>query len=102
LTAELSTALPHNGGFVWWVNEAFGPFWAFQEAYWSFVNNLFDLAIYPVMFENYLLQVLPVDTIENYGVRFIVLFFCFVMNFFGVDFVSKVSGYVRKVFFGVT
>ena len=54
MTAELSTMIPENGGFVLWVKAAFGNFWAFQEAYWSFVNNLFDLSIYPVMFENYI------------------------------------------------
>jgi amino acid transporter len=37
MTAELSTAMPESGGFVVWVGTAFGPFFAFQEAYWSFV-----------------------------------------------------------------
>lgn len=94
LTAELSTMLPHNGGFVWWVNEAFGPYWAFQEAYWSFINNFFDLSIYPVMFQTYLGQILPVGegTVLDYSIRFAVLLFCFLLNFFGVDIVSKVSG----------
>jgi amino acid transporter len=72
LTAELSTMLPHNGGFVWWVNEAFGPYWAFQEAYWSFINNFFDLSIYPVMFETYISQVL-----DNFYV-FQIIHHCFI------------------------
>ena len=30
VTAELSTALPDNGGYSLWVKAAFGPFWAVQ------------------------------------------------------------------------
>ena len=30
-TAELTAAMPEDGGFVVWVERAFGRFWAFQE-----------------------------------------------------------------------
>src|SRR5271154_2956112 len=31
LTAELSTAIPDEGGYYQWVKRAFGNFWGFQE-----------------------------------------------------------------------
>ena len=30
VTAEMSSAMPRNGGFSLWVKHAFGDFWAFQ------------------------------------------------------------------------
>lgn len=95
MTAELSTAMPEAGGFILWVKEAFGPFMAFQEAWWSFVNNMFDLAIYPVMFANYITQLLPPNTLPWWGamlIRFGMLFFCTALNLFGVKAVSRSSG----------
>mmetsp|Transcript_93206 Transcript_93206/g.268327 ORF Transcript_93206/g.268327 Transcript_93206/m.268327 type:complete len:497 (-) Transcript_93206:280-1770(-) len=49
VTAELSTALPDNGGYSIWVSEAFGEFWGFQESYWSWTSGVVDNAVYPVL-----------------------------------------------------
>nr|CCA14650.1 Amino AcidPolyamineOrganocation (APC) Family putati [Albugo laibachii Nc14] len=47
MTAELSTAFPASGGFVFWVLHAFGPFWASMVGYVSWVSGVIDNAIYP-------------------------------------------------------
>jgi amino acid transporter len=52
--AELSSALPDEGGYVTWVRRAFGPFWAFQVAWWSWVDSFVDIAAYPALFLEYL------------------------------------------------
>ncbi len=57
--AELSSALPAEGGYVVWVRRAFGPFWAFQVAWWSWVGSFVDVALYPVLFVDYLGRWLP-------------------------------------------
>jgi amino acid transporter len=49
VTAELSSAYPDDGGYSIWVAEAFGSFWGFQEAYWSWISGVIDTAIYPVL-----------------------------------------------------
>ena len=54
MTAELSSAMPEDGGYVIWVNRAFGRFWAFQEGWWSWLCSFADNALYPVMFVDYL------------------------------------------------
>jgi amino acid transporter len=54
MTAELSTALPEDGGYVVWVDKAFGRFWAFQEGWLSWLCSFADNALYPVMFVDYL------------------------------------------------
>lgn len=54
MVAELSTAIPAPGGYYAWVKRALGPFWGFQEGWWSWVTSFVDMAIYPVLFADYL------------------------------------------------
>jgi amino acid transporter len=54
MTAELSAAIPEDGGYVVWVERAFGRFWGFQEGWWSWLSSFADNALYPVMFAAYL------------------------------------------------
>jgi amino acid transporter len=54
MTAELSTAIPEDGGYVVWVDRAFGKFWGFQEGWLSWLCSFADNALYPVMFVDYL------------------------------------------------
>ena len=54
MTAELSTAMPEDGGYVVWVDRAFGRFWGFQEGWLSWLCSFVDNALYPVMFVDYL------------------------------------------------
>ena len=58
MVGELAAALPAEGGFYVWVRRAMGPFWGFQEAWLSLVASIFDMAIYPTLFVDYLGKVL--------------------------------------------
>ena len=51
---ELATALPEEGGYVVWVQRAFGRFWGFQAGWWSWINSFVDVAVYPALFIEYL------------------------------------------------
>jgi amino acid transporter len=60
VVAELATALPVQGGYYYWVKTALGPFWGFQEGWWSWITSWVDLAIYPVLFVDYSAYFFPV------------------------------------------
>jgi len=47
MTAELATAFPKDGGYVWWVDAAFGSFWGFMMGWISWAGGVVDNAIYP-------------------------------------------------------
>jgi amino acid transporter len=64
VVAELSAAIPEQGGYYVWVRRALGPFWAFQEGWWSWIYSFVDMAIYPVLFAEYLSSLL----VEQFGV----------------------------------
>jgi amino acid transporter len=59
MLAELSSAIPAEGGFYVWVRRAMGPFWGFQEAWLSLAASVFDMAIYPTIFVLYLAKFWP-------------------------------------------
>jgi amino acid transporter len=56
MTAELSTMMNENGGYIVWVNRAFGPLVSWMFSFNILLVNLFDMAIYPVLFIDYIAQ----------------------------------------------
>ena len=54
LIGELASMLPVEGGYYVWVKRAFGPFWGFWNGWLSWTYSLVDMAIYPVLFLQYL------------------------------------------------
>jgi amino acid transporter len=59
MVAELTTLMPEEGGYYIWVREALGPFWAVQEACWTMSCCVALLAMFPVLFVNYLTFFIP-------------------------------------------
>eukprot|EP00940_MAST-03C_sp_MAST-3C-sp2_P000632 g632.t1 len=59
VTSELSSALPHDGGYSIWVTEAFGEFWGIQESFWSLTSGVIDNAVYPVLVVDIIRQSFP-------------------------------------------
>src|SRR5499427_7121633 len=59
IVGELASMLPEEGGYYRWVDRAFGRFWAFQNGWITWVYSLVDMAIYPVLFNQYLRYFLP-------------------------------------------
>lgn len=51
--SELAAAMPDEGGYVVWTRRAFGPFWAFQVGWWSWLDSFVDVAVYPALFVEY-------------------------------------------------
>jgi amino acid transporter len=56
MTAELSAAIPEEGGYYIWVKRALGPFAGFMCAWLSWLYSLVDAALYPLLFAQYLGQ----------------------------------------------
>ncbi len=59
IIGELASMLPEEGGYYRWVLRAFGPFWAFQNGWYTWLYSLVDMAIYPVLFNQYLAWFIP-------------------------------------------
>eukprot|EP01125_Pyxidicula_operculata_P004189 TRINITY_DN1614_c0_g3_i1.p1 TRINITY_DN1614_c0_g3~~TRINITY_DN1614_c0_g3_i1.p1 ORF type:complete len:433 (+),score=53.11 TRINITY_DN1614_c0_g3_i1:201-1499(+) len=85
MTAELSSAMPHNAGFLVWVKEAFGEFWSFQVASFATMNTIIDLAIYPVLFCDYLNQFFHFTPTTTAIVRAIFVLTCVILSIMGAQ-----------------
>lgn len=59
LIGELASMLPAEGGYYQWVKRAFGRFWGFWNGWLSWAYSLVDMAIYPVLFIQYLRYFIP-------------------------------------------
>jgi amino acid transporter len=59
IIGELASMLPEEGGYYRWVQRAFGPFWAFQNGWLTWMYSLVDMAIYPKLFVTYLAYFAP-------------------------------------------
>ena len=93
MIGELSSALPHEGGYYAWVRRAMGNFWGFQEAWLSLIASIFDMAIYPTLFVAYLTRMFPWFQEANRGwwVALAVVVACALLNIAGVKVVSLTS-----------
>src|SRR5882757_8986574 len=59
IVGELASMLPEEGGYYRWVDRAFGRFWAFQNGWLTWMYSLVDMAIYPLLFVQYLAYFAP-------------------------------------------
>ncbi|MES1147153.1 MAG: APC family permease, partial [bacterium] len=48
MSAELASAMPHNGGYYVWVKAAFGEAAGFICSFWTLIYCVLDSAVYPV------------------------------------------------------
>src|SRR5262249_14877461 len=51
---ELNSLMPITGGYYQWVKRAMGLRFAWYEGWWTWLYTFVDLAIYPVLFTEYL------------------------------------------------
>ena len=93
MIGELSSALPHEGGYYAWVRRGLGNFWGFQEAWLSLVASIFDMAIYPTLFVIYLKQMAPWFGVGNHGILagLLVVIGCAALNIAGIRVVGITS-----------
>src|SRR5438874_10602356 len=54
VAAELTTAIPVEGGFYRWVRAGFGDFWGFLAGWWNWSASFLLAAAYAVLFADYL------------------------------------------------
>ncbi|MBX6326085.1 MAG: APC family permease [Chthoniobacterales bacterium] len=59
IVGELASMLPEEGGYYRWVDRAFGRFWGFQNGWLTWIYSLVDMALYPVLFNQYMRCLVP-------------------------------------------
>src|ERR1700688_3735934 len=67
MVSELASDIPDEGGFYVWVRRGMGPFWGFQESWLTLTGSVFEMALYPTLFVDYLSRFAPRLTAGNRG-----------------------------------
>jgi amino acid transporter len=97
VTAELTTAMPVEGGFYRWTRAAFGDFWGFQVGWWNWSASFLLGGVYAVLFADYLF---PGTTA---GVRYLVSVALIALitwiNVRGIQMVGRVATLLEIVIF---
>src|SRR6266699_7021855 len=92
IVGELASMLPDEGGYYRWVDRAFGRFWAFQNGWLTWTYSLVDMAIYPVLFIQYLRYFAPgLSTSSEWMIALAVIWGATVINLRGSVRVGRTS-----------
>lgn len=91
LVAELSSAIPVDGGFYIWVRRALGPFWGFQEAWLSLGSSVFDMTAYVALFVLCLSRIWPPAAQHQFSIGTAVILVSVAWNLFGAKAVGDGS-----------
>jgi len=86
MVSELATAIPEEGGFYVWVRRGMGRFMGYQEAWLSLAGSVFEMALYPNLFVDYLGRLSPWIVAGHRGLvlGFAMIALCTVWNLAGV------------------
>lgn len=67
MVSELASAIPEEGGFYVWVRRGMGRFWGYQEVWLTLAGSIFEMALYPNLFVDYLGHFAPNMTSGSRG-----------------------------------
>ena len=59
MVSELATAIPEEGGFYVWVRRGMGPLLGYQETWLTLAGSVFEMALYPNLFVDYVGRFAP-------------------------------------------
>ena len=92
VSAELTTAMPVEGGFYRWTRAAFGDFWGFLAGWWNWTASFLLGSVYAVLFTDYLVYALPkVTWWEHWLVSVALIAVLTWINVRGIEMVGQVA-----------
>ncbi len=92
VTAELTTAMPVEGGFYRWTRAAFGDFWGFLAGWWNWSASFLLGGSYAVLFADYLTFYFPGITGWKHWLVSFALIACITwINIRGIQTVGKAA-----------
>jgi len=92
VAAELTTAIPVEGGFYRWVREGYGNFWGFLAGWWNWSASWLLGGSYAVLFSDYLALFFPsLAGWKHYAVSVALIALLAYVNIRGIQMVGIVS-----------
>jgi amino acid transporter len=100
VSAELTTAMPVEGGFYRWTRAAFGNFWGFLAGWWNWSASFLLGGAYAVLFTDYLVYYFPgITGWKHYLVSVALIAVITWINVRGIEMVGKVATALESFIF---
>jgi amino acid transporter len=100
VSAELTTAMPVEGGFYRWTRAAFGDFWGFLAGWWNWSASFLLGGSYAVLFTDYLTYYFPgIVGWKHWLVSFALIAVITWVNILGIQMVGKVATFFELFMF---
>ena len=100
VAAELTTAMPVQGGFYRWTRAAFGDFWGFLAGWWNWCASFLLGSTYAVLFTDYLSFFFPwITGWKHYAVAVFMIGIIAYVNVRGIKTVGKVATLLETLIF---
>jgi amino acid transporter len=92
VAAELTTAMPVEGGFYRWTRLAFGDFWGFLAGWWNWCASFLLGALYAVLFTDYVVFYFPnLTAVGRYLIAVSVIAVIAYVNVRGIRLVGRIA-----------
>ena len=92
VSAELTTAMPVEGGFYRWTRAAFGDFWGFLAGWWNWSASFLLGGAYAVLFTDYLAYYSPgMNWLTHYLISVTLIVILTWVNVRGIQMVGQVA-----------
>lgn len=88
---ELNSMMPVTGGYYQWVKKTLGLRFGFYEGWWTWLYTFVDLAIYPVLFVEYLSFFFPQLHAFKIPVCLLIIWSGALLNILGISPVGKTT-----------
>jgi amino acid transporter len=100
VAAELTTAMPVQGGFYRWTRAAFGDFWGFLAGWWNWCASFLLGSSYAVLFTDYVSFFFPrITGWKHYVVAVSMIGVISYVNVRGIKTVGKVATLLETLIF---
>jgi amino acid transporter len=91
VSAELTTAMPVEGGFYRWSRAAFGDFWGFLAGWWNWSASFLLGGAYAVLFADYFSYYFQMTWWEHYLLSLALIALLTLVNVRGIQMVGQVA-----------
>lgn len=88
---ELNSMMPMTGGYYQWVRRGLGERLGFYEGWWTWLYTFADLAIYPVLFVEYLGYFFPQAAVFKVPICLAIVWVAALLNILGIVSVGRSS-----------
>ncbi|HSB74753.1 MAG TPA: APC family permease, partial [Terriglobales bacterium] len=96
VAAELTTAMPVEGGFYRWTRAGFGDFWGFLAGWWNWSASFLLGSSYAVLFSDYLKFYFPALVgWKHYALSVLLIAVITYVNVRGIQLVGKLATFLE-------